>query len=762
MRRIIFFVLGIFLPLLGGTFAEEKKLSETYGFLGPEIYKLDWGIGNLRVADVNGDGLKDIIVVNNEKAKVEILLQREREELEEEEEELNVVPDDWRFKKEPYLSEKKIYSLDVGDLNGDGRADMAYYGDPKELLVIFGERDGWGDKREFDIDDGSTRRGGLQIGDLNGDGREDLILLGKKVTYIIYQGKGGNLEEPIKYPNVTKDILELRIADLNGDGLKDLLYLAPSDPKPLRFRLQESDGKLGPEIGYRMPAPKAWFVKDFDGDGRDEVFLILKSSGRVKVLKLKEKEGKADEFHLPQIKVYPFEKVSGAKNRDMAIGDLTGDRRLDIIVSDPSSAQLILYRGNKRGGLDKEEAFPSLVGGRTIKVGDLDGDGKNEVLILSTEEDVIGISKYEKGERLSFPKPLKIKGSPKCMDVADLNNDGRSDLAYITKLDSKFYLIVSLQEKKELSISKEVELEQLDVDPRGLKVGDVNQDGRKDLMVFIPYEPMRILLQDGEGEFRDISKSEGYRKGLVQNVTISSLTMGDVDNDKLEEALLASKNFARSLLVRKEDSLEVIDQYNGRSADSEIVGVAAIDLDGDGKNEIVLVDKWAKAISILKMERSELFRLVKDLKIGHFEFKGIFTQDLNRDGRNDLVIFGEEKFGIIHCGLEDLEFEELTSYETEIKKGKYGKVTVGEVNSDGREDVLLTEVNEHFLDILTFNESNCLVHGIKFKVFEEKRYRRDKKGGEEPREAVVADVTNDGRDDIILAVHDRILVYPQE
>ena len=32
----------------------------------------------------------------------------------------------------------------------------------------------------------------------------------------------------------------------------------------------------------------------------------------------------------------------------------------------------------------------------------------------------------------------------------------------------------------------------------------------------------------------------------------------------------------------------------------------------------------------------------------------------------------------------------------------------------------------------------------------------------EPREAVVADVTGDGKNDLIVLVHDRILVYPQE
>jgi hypothetical protein len=32
----------------------------------------------------------------------------------------------------------------------------------------------------------------------------------------------------------------------------------------------------------------------------------------------------------------------------------------------------------------------------------------------------------------------------------------------------------------------------------------------------------------------------------------------------------------------------------------------------------------------------------------------------------------------------------------------------------------------------------------------------------EPREAAVADITGDGKNDLIVLVHDRVLVYPQE
>ena len=54
---------------------DSEDLAEYYGFGEIEIVKLDWGIMGLQVADFNGDGRNDIAIVNNQKARIEILIQ---------------------------------------------------------------------------------------------------------------------------------------------------------------------------------------------------------------------------------------------------------------------------------------------------------------------------------------------------------------------------------------------------------------------------------------------------------------------------------------------------------------------------------------------------------------------------------------------------------------------------------------------------------------------------------------------------------------
>jgi len=94
--------------------------------------------------------------------------------------ELNELPPDARFRIDSIASEKRIAAIVVADLNGDKRPDIAYYGEPKELVVQYNQgSNGWSSPKRWAIDDGQLTPNALSSGDLNGDGRTDLLLLGE-------------------------------------------------------------------------------------------------------------------------------------------------------------------------------------------------------------------------------------------------------------------------------------------------------------------------------------------------------------------------------------------------------------------------------------------------------------------------------------------------------------------------------------------------------------------------------------------------------
>ena len=63
---------------------------------------------------------------------------------------------------------------------------------------------------------------------------------------------------------------------------------------------------------------------------------------------------------------------------------------------------------------------------------------------------------------------------------------------------------------------------------------------------------------------------------------------------------------------------------------------------------------------------------------------------------------------------------------------------------------------------MNFEAPHKLVPADRWQVFEERTFRSRRNDMAEPREAIVADVTGDGKNDLIVIVHDRIIVYPQE
>src|SRR3954449_12814230 len=54
--------------------AEDTRLADYFGFLPLEIYKLDTRISNLLLEDLDGDGTRDIVVVNNGRSRIDLLL----------------------------------------------------------------------------------------------------------------------------------------------------------------------------------------------------------------------------------------------------------------------------------------------------------------------------------------------------------------------------------------------------------------------------------------------------------------------------------------------------------------------------------------------------------------------------------------------------------------------------------------------------------------------------------------------------------------
>ena len=231
-------------------FRAQADTTNLFGFSGKEVYPVDQGISQLHVVDLDGDGLNDIVVVNNLRAKINLLYNltgktntataTTARKLE-----INELPPDSRFRVDSIPSEERISALATVDLNGDGKPDLAYFGETKDLIIRYNlGTNGWSEPKRWHIDDGRMDANALAVGDLNGDGLNDIAFLGDNgAIYFLAQQPDHTFAEPVKisYSGTPKAI---QIVDVDGDGKSDLLLVDFESSTPYRFRLQIAGGQL--------------------------------------------------------------------------------------------------------------------------------------------------------------------------------------------------------------------------------------------------------------------------------------------------------------------------------------------------------------------------------------------------------------------------------------------------------------------------------------------------------------------------------------
>ncbi|MDB6028490.1 MAG: repeat protein, partial [Verrucomicrobiales bacterium] len=538
------FFLGTFLLCGILSSAQSETATNRFGFRGPEIFPIDNQIGQLHAADINGDGKLDLVLVNNSRAKINLLINRtgntNAEVSKGIKKEINELPPGARFHIDSIASEKRISALVLTDLNGNGSPDLAYYGEPKELVVQYNNgTNGWAIPKRFPIDDAQLTANALTTGDLNGDKLTDLILLAESYVYFIPQKADHTFGEPEKIP-FTGSVKAVQVLDIDGNGKDDLLLVNWDDPNPFRFRLQQDDAQLGAEIYFSLPAIRSYWADDLDGDHKTEIMTISQNSGRAQVANFAQKAADAfgGNFKQGQFQILPFNKTSKAR-RGILWADVNGDGLADLLVAEPDSGQLTLNLQKHDGSLAAPKTFPTLTGVSEIGVADWDQDGVADIFLLSPDERQIGLTRLDKNGRIAFPTILPFEGRPIAMAVGRLDPKGKPVLATILEQESRRVLAIRSADGKtriqRLS-------ESFKSNPASMTIHDADQDGAPDLVVLVPYEKMKILRQVPGKDFdeQDIAPPGG-------NAEQPWLSVLDVDGDGKSELLLAQKNFLRAV-----------------------------------------------------------------------------------------------------------------------------------------------------------------------------------------------------------------------
>jgi hypothetical protein len=144
------------------------------------------------------------------------------------------------------------------------------------------------------------------------------------------------------------------------------------------------------------------------------------------------------------------------------------------------------------------------------------------------------------------------------------------------------------------------------------------------------------------------------------------------------------------------------------------------------------------------------------------DFSGLQSVALGGTNVQSVAFLGQNAMAWMPLAGDVWDFTALDGYDTTIKDGYLNDVVAGDLTGSGRKDLVFLETAKNNLDIVSFDSHHKLVPAIRWQVFEEHTFRGAANALPEPREALVTDVTGDKKNDLVVLVHDRILVYPRQ
>jgi FG-GAP-like repeat len=377
------------------------------GFAFDPLVSSHYERGTFRVADVDGDRKPDLIADGGRFA----VFLRGR--------------GDGSFEAEQPLG--RIFTgqvsgkpgvLAVADFDRDGLLDLASLA-PNGVLFSRGNGDGsFGARRYLPVDDV------LELADFNGDGRLDVLGSDGTSTYVSLRRIDGTYarvaaadpKDPI--PSTNRREL-VAAADINGDRKLDLVFANPGADGSITRWLGNGDGTF-----RRLPLtialgtdPRSITLVDVNADGFLDVVI---GNGTGTSFAFTYALGDPDGGY-----GNPHSLLPKADNGDPGfVADVNGDGFPDLVTAGAFGITMAL--DDDGGVFGPPIAFPfEQQVAAIIAVGDLDGDRKADLIYDDYHRLVI---RYSLGDGTFGAVPLPLENLAESYTIGDVNGDGLTDV----------------------------------------------------------------------------------------------------------------------------------------------------------------------------------------------------------------------------------------------------------------------------------------------------------------------------------------------
>ena len=315
----------------------------------------------------------------------------------------------------------------------------------------------------------------LEIGDVNGDGRADIVTanrLGDDVSVFLNAGDGNFL--PRRDYATAAQPGSLAIADVDGDAMPDLVTGSRRDGAggTVSVLTNSGGGNFGAKRDYATGAtPSSVAVGDVDGDRAPDIAVAMadedvSGSGSVAVL------SNDGEGAFGVGRVYPL----GADPASVAMGDLNADGSADLATANTYAGTVSVLLNDTHGRFATRRDYATGDWAPSVAIGDLNGDGRAD-LVAGHFDRVVSVF-FNRGDgTFDAPREHQTGRYPNDLAIGDLNGDGAPDLATANYQSNTISILAnwgdgSFVARRDYGTA---------VDPWSVAIGDLNGDGKPEV-----------------------------------------------------------------------------------------------------------------------------------------------------------------------------------------------------------------------------------------------------------------------------------------
>ena len=556
------------------------------------------------------------------------------------------------------------------------------------------------------------------VGDLNGDGTPDLVTTnssGGTVTVQLGHGYAG-FGAPAAYATGTGIAGTAAIADLNGDGVPDLLVRSG-----LTLSVFLGDGKGGFGAATNFPAgsgAQGLAVADLNGDGRLDVVVANAIDNTVSVLLGDGLGGFGARSAF----------ATGLTPVRPAIGDLNGDGHPDLVVANNGSNTVSVLLGNGDGTF---AAKTDIVAASALPIdgaalADLNGDGHLDMVGLDRAANMVSVLLGDGSGGFGGMAEYPTGPVPYNLAIADMNGDGRPDLV-TSNAGNQTVSVLPGNGDGTFGTKTDVEA---GVVASSVTAADMNVDGNLDLLIpngGAPFNGVTILLAAG-----GFTPETDYAVGTNP----IAIAIGDLNGDSRPDLVVANSTSSTVSVLQANPAggfLGRVDYATGLGPQA----VAVADLDNDGHTDIVTAGfNGLTGVSVLLNNGSGGFPTHVDYGTGR-SADGIVAGDFNHDGRLDLVTanFTDNNISWLP-GIGGGIFGPHHDYTTGT--GPVG-IAMGDLNNDANLDVVTANGTAGTVSVLLGNGAGGFAAHADFP------------GGPNVQAVAIGDLNGDGFQDLVVA-----------